>query len=93
VTSSEVQPQAHLVVWGTDVNVVETKEKFKDFLKYFMDDLEQEGEEEPMDGTGPYYIDRLDEVWWVWLCSINLWVCTWLFAHVSMINCGWGCIN
>ncbi|XP_065915389.1 DNA replication licensing factor mcm4-like [Dysidea avara] len=62
VTSSEVQPQAHLVVWGTDVNVVETKEKFKDFLKYFMDDLEKEGEEEPMGGAEPYYMVRLDEV-------------------------------
>ena len=50
------------MVWGTDVNVVETKEKFKDFLKYFMDDLEKEGEEEPMGGAEPYYMVRLDEV-------------------------------
>jgi len=73
VASSEVQPQAHLVVWGTDVNVVETKEKFKDFLKYFMDDLEKEGEEEPMGGAEPYYMVRLDEVgdyWWVGLCVL-----------------------
>ena len=62
VTSSEAQPQVHLVIWGTDVNVQEAKEKFKDFLKYFMDDLEQAGEEEPMGGVEPYYMARLDEV-------------------------------
>lgn len=52
----------HLVIWGTDVNVQETKEKFKDFLKYFMDESEQTGEEEPMGGVEPYYMVRLDEV-------------------------------
>ena len=50
------------MIWGTDVNVQETKEKFKDFLKYFMDDSEQAGEEEPMGGVEPYYMVRLDEV-------------------------------
>ena len=62
VTSSEAQPQAHLVIWGTDVNVQEAKEKFKDFIKYFMDDSEQAGEEEPMGGVEPFYMARLDEV-------------------------------
>ena len=52
----------HLVIWGTNVNVQETKEKFKDFLKYFMDDTGQAGEEEPMGGVEPYYMVRLDEV-------------------------------
>ena len=62
MTSSEAQPQVHLVIWGTDVNVQETKEKFKDFLKYFMDESEQAGEEEPMGGVEPFYMVRLDEV-------------------------------
>ena len=50
------------MIWGTDVNVQEAKEKFKEFLRCFMDDAEQTVEEEPMGGAEPYYMVRLDEV-------------------------------
>ncbi len=61
--TSEGAPEAHLVIWGTDVNVQETKKRFRDFLFKFVDDLQpEEGEGPSGDRTEPYYLARLEEV-------------------------------
>lgn len=61
--TSEGAPEAHLVIWGTDVNVQEAKKKFRDFLENFIDDLPEEGEESFIgDQAEPYYMQRLEEV-------------------------------
>lgn len=60
--TSEAGPEAHLVIWGTDVNVQETKKKFRDFLENFIDDLPGEGGESPMGSVEPYYMQRLEEI-------------------------------
>lgn len=61
--TSEGAPEAHLVIWGTDVNVQETKRRFKEFLEKFIDDLPDEGDF-PLDRTEPYYMQKLEEVLW-----------------------------
>lgn len=63
--TSEGGPEAHLVIWGTDVNVQSANRKFKDFLENFVDDLgagQGEEEEEGSDPTTPYYLTRLAQV-------------------------------
>lgn len=62
--TSEAAPEAHLVIWGTDVNIQDTKRQFREFLENFMDDLPGEGGDSPIaeDKTEPYYMQRLDEV-------------------------------
>ncbi|XP_064398526.1 DNA replication licensing factor mcm4-A-like [Halichondria panicea] len=61
--TSEGAPEAHLVIWGTDVNVQETKKRFRDFLFKFVDDLQpEEGEGPSGDRTEPYYLARLEEI-------------------------------
>ena len=60
--TSEAGPEAHLVIWGTDVNVQETKKKFKDFLENFIDDLPGDEGETPSDRVEPFYMQRLEEV-------------------------------
>lgn len=53
---------AHLVIWGTDVNVQETKKRFREFLETFVDYLPGDEEDAP-DGTSePLYMQRLEEV-------------------------------
>ena len=64
--TSEAGPEAHLVIWGTDVNVQDTKKRFREFLEKFIDDLPGEGGESPMDRAEPYYMQRLEEV-----CLVN----------------------
>lgn len=62
---SDSAAEAHLVIWGTDVNVHETKKRFLSFLRDFVDDMpaeEEEGGDSPMDGSGPLYLQRLEEV-------------------------------
>ena len=53
--------EAHLVIWGTDVNVQDTKKKFKEFLETFVLESDEGGAQadkvEP-----PLYMARLDEV-------------------------------
>lgn len=52
-----------LVIWGTDVVVSETKDKFRKFITEFVD--EELGAEEMGDGFDPLlpvYMQRLDEV-------------------------------
>ena len=62
--TSEAAPEAHLVIWGTDVNIQETKRKFREFLETFIDDLPSNGGYSPVAGdrVEPYYMQRLDEV-------------------------------
>ena len=61
--TSDAAPEAHLVIWGTDVNVQETKRKFVQFLKTFVDDLpEGDGGESPANRVEPLYMTRLEEV-------------------------------
>ena len=53
--------EAHLVIWGTDVNVQDTKKKFKEFLETFV--LESvEGPTQADKMESPLYMTRLDEV-------------------------------
>ena len=62
--TSDAAPEAHLVIWGTDVNVQETKKNFRKFLENFVDDLPGDGGDSPNAGDKiePYYMQRLDEV-------------------------------
>ncbi|KAL5467701.1 hypothetical protein EMCRGX_G031964 [Ephydatia muelleri] len=54
--------EAHLVIWGTDVNVQDTKKKFKEFLETFV--LESvEGPTQADKMESPLYMTRLDEVY------------------------------
>ena len=61
---SEAAPEAHLVIWGTDVNIQDTKKQFREFLENFIDDLPGDGGDSPLaeDRVEPYYMQRLDEV-------------------------------
>ena len=57
--------EAHLVIWGTDVNVNDTKRQFIAFLREFIDDIPHDDDEEDQDGQDtnePLYLQRLDEV-------------------------------
>jgi DNA replication licensing factor MCM4 len=62
--TSEAAPEAHLVIWGTDVNIQETKRKFREFLETFVDDLPSDEGNSPVAGdrVEPYYMQRLDEI-------------------------------
>lgn len=62
--TSEGAAEPHLVIWGTDVNVSDTKKKFVDFLKNFVDDLPGgvASSELALDSVTPYYRTRLEEV-------------------------------
>ena len=62
--TSEGAPEPHLVIWGTDVNVQETRQHFKQFLEQFANDLPGDGGDSPVaeDRAVPYYLQRLDEV-------------------------------
>ena len=57
----DTQPGDYLVVWGTDVNVKEAKEKFKKFLCEFREEVD----DMINDDETPYYLQRLDEVCFV----------------------------
>ena len=49
-----------LVVWGTDVNVQETKTRFRQFLETF--DVQSEDEAPLVENALPLYMQRLEEV-------------------------------
>lgn len=58
-TSEAIEPK--LVIWGTNVVVSETKEKFKKFIMEFrMDELDDMNDE--FDPTQPIYTQKLEEV-------------------------------
>lgn len=60
-TSEQEQPQ--LVIWGTNVVVNQCKEKFKRFVKTFVDpDAELDERMEGMDVNEPLYLQKLEEV-------------------------------
>ena len=68
--TSEGAPEAHLVIWGTDVNVQEAKKKFRDFLENFVNDIPEEGGDLSIaDQTEPYYMQRLEEVDYIIITS------------------------
>ena len=52
------------MIWGTDVNVQETKKRFREFLMKFIADLPSDRGEDMATGdrTEPYYLTRLEEV-------------------------------
>ena len=51
--------QGSLVVWGTDVDVSLSKEKFKNFMFFYVND---DAKNEEVDPTLPYCIQRLEEI-------------------------------
>ena len=58
-TSEVAEPK--LVIWGTDVVVSDTKEKFKGFITEFMiDELDEMSDE--FDPVRPLYMQKLEEV-------------------------------
>ena len=62
-TSEGGSGEAHLVIWGTDVNVQDTKKQFLTFLRGFVDDIQGEEDDElTADSTEPLYLQRLEEV-------------------------------
>ena len=67
--------EPHLTIWGTDVQVQQTKKKFKQFLENFVDNF-PDGGESPTLGTTPLYLSRLDEVCYV--CCI--------FQHLYIVG-------
>ena len=66
VTSEGNEP--HLVIWGTDVNVQDTKKKFKEFLETFVLEAGGDSEGPTGDKREPLYMTRLDEVMSVCVC-------------------------
>lgn len=63
--TSEAGPDARLVIWGTDVNISDTKKRFRKFLETFVDDLPGAGGESPSataDRVEPCYPQRLEEI-------------------------------
>ena len=54
--------QVHLVIWGTDVNVQDTKYKFTEFLQTFVDDLPEGDSDDQATSVEPLYMTRLEEV-------------------------------
>lgn len=68
---SEGGTEAHLVIWGTDVNVTETKKQFRLFLRQFVDDMPSDDDDEPMGGVEPLYLQRLEEVLSLVICIIS----------------------
>jgi hypothetical protein len=66
--TSEGAAEPHLYIWGTDVNIADTKKKFLDFLKNFVDDLPGGigSSELALDNVTPYYMARLEEVRGSW---------------------------
>lgn len=59
-TSDAAAAAPALVIWGTDVVVSETKEKFRKFISEFVDE-EAEDMGEGFDPLLPVYMQRLDE--------------------------------
>ncbi|XP_066917179.1 DNA replication licensing factor mcm4-A-like [Clytia hemisphaerica] len=57
VVSSEAPAEPKLVIWGTDVVVSETKERFRQFILNFKDDTVEE-----YDPAQALYMQKLDEI-------------------------------
>ncbi|KAK9890239.1 hypothetical protein WA026_010352 [Henosepilachna vigintioctopunctata] len=53
----------HLVIWGTNVSLVESKKKFKQFILRFIDPNAEEDERtDDMSVNEPLYMQKLDEI-------------------------------
>ena len=61
VPTSDSNTVPKLVIWGTNVVIQETKEKFKKFLKEFVDE-DAEGMGDDFVPTEPLYMQRFEEV-------------------------------
>jgi len=59
--SSDVGAEPKLVIWGTDVVVSETKERFRRFLETFIDDTLDEDASE-FDPSKPLYMQKMEEI-------------------------------
>lgn len=55
--------QPHLVIWGTNVSIAQSKEKFKQFILRYIDPTAEEDEiTEDTNLNEPLYLQKLDEV-------------------------------
>lgn len=59
--SSEAQAEPKLVIWGTDVVVSETKDRFRQFLLRFIDE-EADETSGGYDSSRPLYLQKLEEI-------------------------------
>lgn len=66
--TSECSSQPQLVIWGTNINMHKIKIKFQEFIKIYIlhDETEQkEFGNEGIDITEPYYMQKLEEVFYL----------------------------
>ena len=61
-STTDGMSQVHLVIWGTDVNVQDTKYKFAEFLQTFVDDLPEGDADAPAASVEPFYMACMEEV-------------------------------
>lgn len=61
-STTDGMSQVHLVIWGTDVNVLDTKYKFTEFLQTFVDDLPEGDTDAHATSVEPLYMARMEEV-------------------------------
>lgn len=61
-STTDGMSQVHLVIWGTDVNVQDTKYKFTEFLQTFVDDLPEGDTDARATSVEPLYMTRMEEV-------------------------------
>lgn len=71
VPTSDSNTVPKLVIWGTNVVIQETKEKFKKFLKEFVDE-DAEGMGDDFVPTEPLYMQRFEEVQVLEIPSLNI---------------------
>ena len=63
--SSDPNAGPQLVIWGTDVVVSQCKEKFKKFIRRFVDrNVDSDERFEGLNSEDPFYMQRLEEVGW-----------------------------
>jgi len=60
--SSDGQGDPKLVIWGTDVVVSETKDRFRRFISEFIKNDEEDAGHSEYDPTRPFYIQKLEEI-------------------------------
>ena len=73
-STTDGMSQVHLVIWGTDVNVQDTKYKFTEFLQTFVDDLPEGDMDTHATSVEPLYMARLEEVGDCLLESTRVWM-------------------
>lgn len=60
--SSDAHGDPKLVIWGTDVVVSETKDRFRKFILEFMDDSDEEQGQSDYDLSRPLYLQKMEEI-------------------------------